>query len=303
MSKTFKWTAPVALLAAVTIIATPVSAQDRERGRRNRSGQESGGQATERAQPREQAPARQAAPPRAPETQPAPAPERPAEVRRERGQAQPQREAPRAEPQRDRSAGSRADAGRDSGQRAVPRREPIAPRAEENRRGYENRGRYESRGGDRYSSRNYGSRYEPRYRYSTRYGSGVRNYYRPYVFRPRVSIGFGIFMGYPAPYAYSYPYPIQVYGYRAPRASVMIGPGSPYYGGVVLEMSPFDADVYVDGSYAGRVEDFDGSSQPLTLVAGTHRIEVQAQGYVPFVVDVAVQAGQIIPYRGDLEPY
>ena len=130
-----------------------------------------------------------------------------------------------------------------------------------------------------------------------------RPYYRPYVFRPRFSIGFGIFAGYPVPYTYSYPYPIAVYGYRAPRAPVIVGPGSPVYGAVSLEITPIDAEVYVDGSYAGNVGDFDGSRQPLTLTAGTHRVEVQAPGYAPLVIDVQVQPGQVIPYRGDLQPY
>jgi hypothetical protein len=153
------------------------------------------------------------------------------------------------------------------------------------------------------------NRYRPGYvvprnrYYAPRYGVGVRNYYRPYVYRPHLSIGLGVFMGYPVPYAYSYPYPINVYGYRAPSGPIVVGPGSPYYGGVALEITPYDADVYVDGSYAGRVEDFDGSTQPLTLTNGTHRIEVQAEGYAPLVFDVGVQAGQIIPYRGDLQPY
>ena len=34
--------------------------------------------------------------------------------------------------------------------------------------------------------------------------------YRPYVFRPRVRVGFGVFVGYPVPYTYSYGYPIRV---------------------------------------------------------------------------------------------
>ena len=123
------------------------------------------------------------------------------------------------------------------------------------------------------------------------------------MFRPRYSIGYGFFCGYPVPYTYSYPYPIEVYGYGAPRSRVMMAPGSSYYGGVALEITPYDADVFVDGEYAGRVEDFDGTTRPLTLTAGTHRIEVQAQGYEPMVVDVGVQPGQVIPYRGDLRPY
>ena len=132
---------------------------------------------------------------------------------------------------------------------------------------------------------------------------GSRSYYRPYTFRPRFSIGFGIFAGYPVPYTYSYPYPIVVYGYRAPRERVIVTPGSPYYGGVALEMTPYDADVFVDGEYAGHVEDFDGTTQPLTLSAGMHEIEVQAQGYEPMRINVEIQPGQVIPYRGDLRPY
>ena len=208
--------------------------------------------------------------------------------------AQPRRDAaaPRTDPRREavspraewrREAGSpRAESRRDGFvQRAVPRREVIAPRY-----GYSPR---------------YVPRYEPRY--IPRYGYGVRSYYRPYVFRPRLSIGFGIFAGYPVPYAYSYPYPVPVYGYAAPRGPVMIGPGSNAYGGIALEITPGDAAVYVDGTYVGVVADFDGSTQPLTLTGGTHRIDIEARGFAPLIFDVGVQPGQVIPYRGDLQPY
>jgi hypothetical protein len=130
-----------------------------------------------------------------------------------------------------------------------------------------------------------------------------RVYDRPYSFRPRFSVSVGIFAGYPVPYSWRYSEPIYVYGYRAPRAPVYIDPGASPYGGIALEIGPYDADVFVDGSYAGRVEDFDGSVQPLTLVAGTHRIEVQAPGYAPLIFDVTIQPGQVIPYRGDLRPF
>jgi hypothetical protein len=84
---------------------------------------------------------------------------------------------------------------------------------------------------------------------------------------------------------------------------VVVGPASPYYGGVSLEISPNNAAVYVDGGYAGIVADFDGTRQPLTLMAGTHRIEVQAAGLAPLVFDVNVQPGQVIPYQGQLQAY
>lgn len=144
----------------------------------------------------------------------------------------------------------------------------------------------------------YRPHYEPRYapHYAPRYyGYPI---YRPYVFRPRLHLSFGIWLGYPVPYAYAYPVP--VYGYAAPRESVVVGPGSPVYGGVSLEISPGDAFVYVDGAYAGLVRDFDGSDQPLTLAGGMHHIELRAPGYEPMTMDVTVQPGQVIPYRGDM---
>ena len=127
-------------------------------------------------------------------------------------------------------------------------------------------------------------------------------YVRPYVFRPRVRIGLGFFVGYPVPYAYAYPYPVPVYGYAAPTAPVYVGPNSTMYGGVSLEITPSDAAVYVDGEYAGIVQDFDGTQQTLTLTNGRHRIEINAPGYEPMTFDVDVVPGQVVPYRGDLIP-
>jgi hypothetical protein len=196
--------------------------------------------------------------------------------------AQPRAEAPRVEPRRD--VAPRVDGRRDVAPRvdtrrnqAVPRREVIVPRT--------------------YGSYGYSPRYSPRYapRYSGRYYAPFwtgRTYYRPYAFRPRFSIGLNIFAGYPV--AYTYPYP---YAYSVGR------PPALYYGGVVLEIEPIDAAVYVDGAYAGVVADFDGSRQPLTLPGGTHRIEIVEQGLAPLVFDVVVQPGRVIPYRGDLRPY
>jgi PEGA domain len=237
-------------------------ASAQERGRRERSGQESSGRSAERAQPRSEAPRSPA-----PQIQGA-APRVESRLQAPRAESQRQIESPRVETRQD-------GTGRNVVGRAVPRRDVIVPR-----------GTYAPRYAPRYSPRVYAPRY----------------YQRPYVFRPRLSLGFGIFAGYPVPYSYSYPYPIMVYGYRAPRVPVMITPGSAYYGGVALEITPYDADVLVDGTYAGRVEDFDGSQQPLTLTPGTHRVEIQAPGYAPLIVDVMVQPGQVIPYRGDLQP-
>jgi len=265
---------PSAMLAAFTLFAAPSFAQERH-SRQNPSSHESSGRSAERAQPRSDTPRTQGAAPRVESRQETPRAQQARPVETPRAQQPRQVETPRVDNrafENRRNDNRSAEVGR-----AVPRREVIVPR---------------------------GGTYAPRY--SPSYSPRVyapRSYNRPYVFRPRVSIGFGIFAGYPVPYTYSYPYPIAVYGYGAPRAQVMITPGTSAYGGVALEVTPYDADVFVDGQYAGRVEDFDGTTQPLTLTAGTHRIEVQAAGYEPMVVDVGVQPGQVVPYRGDLRRY
>lgn len=275
---------PTALLAAFTLAAAPSFAQEHGHGREHSSGQasshqQSAGQSRERAQPRSEAPRPQGgAAPSVQSRQQAP-----------RVQQQPlrQAQAPRAQSRANDSRQFNGNERRNDYNgnnvvgRAVPRGS-YSPRYEP---------RYDPRYAPRYSPRGYGYEY------------GARSYYRPYVFRPRFSIGFGIFAGYPVPYTYSYPYPIEVYGYGAPAGPVTIAPGASAYGGVALEITPPDADVFVDGQYAGKVQDFDGTTQPLTLTPGTHKIEVQAPGYEPMIVDVGVQPGQIIPYRGDLRPY
>ena len=252
-------TLPAALIIAA-LFATPAFAQQRERGE-GRSEGRANGRSEGRTNRQAEGQAVERAQPRAQ----APRAEAPRAV------------APRVEARRDvapRVEGRRDVAPRASIGQAVPRSQVIAPRAY----GYSPR---------------YSPSYSPRYsaRYYVPFWQG-RTYYRPYAFRPRFSIGFNIFAGYPVAYTYPYPY---AYSVGRPPAS--------YYGGVVLEIEPIGAAVYVDGAYAGVVADFDGSRQPLTLTGGTHRIEIVEQGLAPLVFDVVVQPGQVIPYRGDLRPY
>ena len=141
----------------------------------------------------------------------------------------------------------------------------------------------------------------------TRGRTGYRPYvhsygYRPYVFRPRTRLSFGLYLGYAVPYSYVYSYPVPIYGYGAPSAPVYITPESTTYGGITLEITPPESQVFVDGQYVGQVADFDGTNAPLNMTAGQHRIQVSAQGYEPMTMDVNVIPGQLVPYRGDLQP-
>jgi len=278
---------PTALLAAFTFAAAPTFAQERAHERQGQQARDQQAQPRShpphaQAQPQAQAPRPQAgAAPRVETRQEAPRAQQAAPAQTPRAQQVRPVETPRA--QQPRAVETPRANNRNEVGRAVPRGNVSAPHYDQH---------YDQRYYPRYSPRVYAPRVY-----------GPRSYYRPYVFRPRFSIGFGIYAGYPVPYTYSYPYPIPVYGYGAPRAEVMITPGTTAYGGVALEITPYDADVFVDGQYAGKVQDFDGTTQPLTLAAGTHRIEIQAPGYQPMTVDVGIQPGQVVPYRGDLQRY
>jgi hypothetical protein len=80
------------------------------------------------------------------------------------------------------------------------------------------------------------------------------------------------------------------------------GYGTPAAGGIRLKVKPSGASVYVDGYYAGTVDDFDNAFQKLSLAIGEHRIEISAPGYKPLVVDITIRDFETINYEGRLEP-
>ena len=73
-------------------------------------------------------------------------------------------------------------------------------------------------------------------------------------------------------------------------------------GGLRLKITPKEAEVFVDGDYAGIVDDFDGLFQHLNLTPGPHHIDVRAPGYDVFGLDVSIQPYHTTEYRGQLQP-
>ncbi len=69
---------------------------------------------------------------------------------------------------------------------------------------------------------------------------------------------------------------------------------------VKLEVKPKEAEVYVDGYYAGIVDDFDGPFQRLELEGGAHSIEIRAPGFPPLTYDVNVQPGQTLTLHANV---
>jgi len=124
-------------------------------------------------------------------------------------------------------------------------------------------------------------------------------YYNPRRYYPYGYGAFGLGYFYYDPYTW---YPGYYSGYYG-------GGYDPYFfdrydtGELRIDVSPRFADVYVDGYFAGRVDDFDGLFQALKLEGGPHHIQVVAPGFVNLDFDVRIEPGRKITYRGALQPF
>jgi hypothetical protein len=124
-------------------------------------------------------------------------------------------------------------------------------------------------------------------------------YYNPRRYYPYGYGAFGLGYFYYDPYTWYSPsyYP----GYYGSYS----GYYDPFFydvGELRLIVSPRSADVYVDGYFAGRVDDYDGIFQALKLEAGAHHIQIVSQGYSPLDFDVRIEPNRKITYRGTLRP-
>jgi hypothetical protein len=155
---------------------------------------------------------------------------------------------------------------------------------------------------------------------------------RSRTFRPRFNTGFGVVVGYPVIYPYAYPYdpfsPTYATSYdpvpAAPNtysnvdslssagnagnvmpastlpASIACEAAAPC-GGLSFDITPGNAQIYIDGLFAGVVDDFDDTSTPLLLAPGGHYVEIRLAGYRTATFDVTVVPGEVTPYQGTLD--
>jgi hypothetical protein len=98
------------------------------------------------------------------------------------------------------------------------------------------------------------------------------------------------------------------YGYGSYGGGYYGGGGGGYYrsrgydtGSLRLKVAPRDGKVYVDGYFVGVVDSFDGAFQKLAVEAGTHRIEIRADGFEPAQFEIMVTPGETITYKGELK--
>lgn len=155
---------------------------------------------------------------------------------------------------------------------------------------------------------------------------------RSHAFRPRFNTGFGLVVGYPVIYPYAYPYDPFSPSYGAPYESAPPAPNtysnvdslsiaanaghvtaastlpasiaceaSAPCGGLSFDIAPGNAQIYVDGIFAGVVDDFDDASTPLLLAPGGHYIEIRLTGFRTATFDVTISPGEVTPYQGTLD--
>jgi hypothetical protein len=120
---------------------------------------------------------------------------------------------------------------------------------------------------------------------------GSRFYYSRPAFYSSWYFGYPWYDGYYGYYGYGYPY----YG----------GPYRGYYdlsASMRLEVKPRETQVYVDGYYAGPVDDYDGVFQRLNIQPGEHEIELYLPGHRSLTQSVYLQPGRTVHIKHNMEP-
>jgi hypothetical protein len=126
--------------------------------------------------------------------------------------------------------------------------------------------------------------------------------YNHYYYYPRRAYpygygAFGLGYFYYDPYRW---YP-GYYGYAAPGDYPYLGSSFGFdVGELRLQVFPRNAQVFVDGYYAGTVDDYDGMFQALKLESGPYQIRITAPGFEDLMFDVRINPGQKVNYKGDL---
>jgi hypothetical protein len=111
--------------------------------------------------------------------------------------------------------------------------------------------------------------------------------------RGHIIVGGGFYNPFWAPY---YPYPYYGYGY-------------PYWayndsstdGSLKTEITPKEAQVYVDGYYAGVADDFDGAFKRLHATPGGHAITLHLEGYRTVTQNLYVRPDSTVKVKETME--
>jgi hypothetical protein len=113
-------------------------------------------------------------------------------------------------------------------------------------------------------------------------------WYDPYWYGP--SWGYGWGWGW---------YPPWYWGPAAAAGYARRGDGD--YGALDLDLWPDDVEVYIDGEYAGEVDEFDGFPTYLWLPRGTYDVVFYRDGFQTLARQYSIYAGQVIDVNDRLE--
>jgi hypothetical protein len=121
-----------------------------------------------------------------------------------------------------------------------------------------------------------------------------RPYYRPY-YAPYWGLGFGY--GWYSPFYYGfygqYPYPYPYY----------YGPwGYDFTGSARLQVTPRNAQVFIDGYFVGVVDEFDGNLQRLHVEPGEHELQLYLDGHQTFTQKVLLVRGRTLKIVHTMQP-
>jgi hypothetical protein len=114
----------------------------------------------------------------------------------------------------------------------------------------------------------------------------------------RSKVFYAVPYGIPVPYYDGAPYPSSPIVDPLPPAEPRADERP--LGFLQLRVTPRTADVVVDGTLAGTVDDFGGRSARM-LPAGPHRVDISAPGFDTLTVDVRVPENDTVTFTRDLD--
>jgi PEGA domain len=152
----------------------------------------------------------------------------------------------------------------------------------------------------------------------------ARPYYRPSYYRPYYRAAYPYYSPFVYPFGFSFSFGYPYYGAAYYGAGPYYGGAyygaGPYYGGypygpyaypyyggynissLRLQVTPREAEVFIDGYYAGNVDNFDGTFQRLNLQPGQHNLELFMPGYRSFAQKIYVQPGNTFRVQQAMQP-
>ena len=99
-------------------------------------------------------------------------------------------------------------------------------------------------------------------------------------------------------------YPYGYYGYGSPYYGSYRRPyggyPSPEWAAIDTDVSPEEAHVYLDGTYVGTADDFDGHPDFLYLKRGKYRLEFRVPGYEEKTIEVQARPGMTLRIDDEL---